>query len=176
MTEETQRRARKHVKILLGILLAYGAVGITTTAVQAQSELTLDNFESRFRSNPFGKDIVPEPFNCKSGTVVVCVSVVRSGSVKADITVRGNPTTRALTKVGIMISHPKLARDRAESARISILYALLMVKIATTLNPELSEDEAIDKMAQLQKKAPTGSTTTCRSAHGNTEPRMASSS
>jgi hypothetical protein len=83
----------------------------------------------------------------------MCESTVQSGTVKADITVRGNPTTRAVTKVGVMIGHPKLARDRFESARISILYALLMVKIATTLNPELSEDEAIDKMAQLQKGA-----------------------
>jgi hypothetical protein len=115
--------------------------------------VTLDNFEDRFRSNPFAKDAVLQPFSCKSGTLIHCESSVRSGSVKAEITVRGDRTTRAVTKVGVMIPHPKTARDRVESARISALYVLLMVKIATTLNPELSEDDAIDKMATLQKGA-----------------------
>jgi len=138
--------------MLCRILLALCVLAIVSGA-RAQEAITIDTFESRFRSNPFGKDIVPGPFICKSGAVVVCESTVRSGNAKADITVRGDLSTRAVTKVGVMVPHPKLARDRVESARISILYALLTVKIATALNPELSESDAIDKMAQLQKGA-----------------------
>jgi hypothetical protein len=66
MTEKTRRGAQRHVKlntILLGILLAYGVVGITTRAVHAQNELTLDNFKDRYTAKGLvGVDF--GPFDC----------------------------------------------------------------------------------------------------------------
>jgi hypothetical protein len=145
MTEETQRRARKHVKILLGILLTYGVVGITTTPVQAQSELTLDNFKDRYTAKGLvGVDF--GPFDCgphafdRSDTF--CFNEVSGGN--ANVIYRGSTSSRVLTYTSVLVYNP-------DKATQSGLFIGLCIRLFATLSPELSADEAMQVLLSITK-------------------------
>jgi hypothetical protein len=148
VSKSVKWRARKRVKlytILLGILLAHGVIGTTTTAVQAQSELTLDNFAARYTAKGlvgvnFG------PFNCgpdifdRSDTF--CFNEVSSGS--ANIAYRGSTSSRVLTYTSVLVYNP-------DNPSQSGLFLGLGIRMVSTLSPELNTDAMMQMLIAITK-------------------------
>jgi hypothetical protein len=132
-------------KILLAILLACAVTGTATTAVRAQSELTIDNFKDRYTAKGLvGVDF--GPFDCGPSSFgrseTFCVNEVSGGS--ANVTYRGNTSSRVLTYTSVLVHEP----DRPSQAG---LFLGLCIRMVSTLSPELNADAMMQMLSAIIK-------------------------
>jgi hypothetical protein len=117
------------------------------SAVRAQGELTLDNFNARYTAKSLA-DIDFGPFDCGPDIFdranTFCFNETRIVGVNANVFMRGKTSSRVLTYTSVLVPNP-------EETRHAGLFLALCLRMVATLSPELSTDAIMQLLLRITR-------------------------